>query len=95
MISLLCLLGWHRRSRGRARRDGLQWISRCRRCNAPMRRNHKGKWRLDRTALDEAEPESFSDAPEADPPRQEPRQLLLRIRLPQIHIPLPFRKVQD
>jgi len=47
MMSLLCKLGYHRRSRNRVRRDDEGWISRCRRCHRPMRRDPDGKWKID------------------------------------------------
>lgn len=100
MASLLCMLGWHTRSRGRARREGAQWISRCRRCNRPMRRADNGKWRLDRSNRKNVEAnafDDFSETPEADRPRQGPRRWLPRtglrqIRIPRLHIRLPFRR---
>jgi hypothetical protein len=42
--NVLCGLGRHDRSRGRAKRSGGTWVSRCRRCGAPMRRLYTGKW---------------------------------------------------
>jgi len=60
MANLFCILGKHTRSRGQARREGLQWVSRCRRCNAPMRRSDKGKWRID-LAGEEVGLEAVSD----------------------------------
>lgn len=93
MTSLLCLAGLHTRSRGRARREGAQWVSRCRRCNRPMRRADNGKWRLDlpdkrkEVEVDDV----FTDSPEGDQPRRG-----LRKWLAHIHVPLPFRrKAQD
>jgi len=103
MTSLLCMLGRHTRSRGRARREGAQWVSRCRRCNAPMRRSDAGKWRLDRGLEEEVEVDAvaLSETPEADRPRRGLKRWLPHIRRPQIRIPrlripLPFRrKAQD
>jgi len=43
-MRLLCLLGFHRRSRGRAYEDDTGYVSVCRRCERPMRRRHGGKW---------------------------------------------------
>ena len=98
MIRLLCKLGRHTRSRGRARREGAQWISRCRRCNAPMRRGDNGKWRIDRgeAQLADADADAFSVTTEGDPPTPEPKRRLARIGFPRIHLPLRFRrKAQD
>ena len=43
---LLCLLGRHRRSRGRARRIAGGWQSHCRGCGAHMEKGEEGHWRL-------------------------------------------------
>ncbi len=48
----------HDRSRGRARRSGGTWVSRCRRCHVPMQRLPGGKWvvvKLDEPDLAEDE----------------------------------------
>ena len=100
MTSLLCMLGRHTRSRGRARREGAYWTSRCRRCNRPMLRSDNGKWRLDRG---EAEVEievadDFSAAPEADRPTRGLRKWLPRISFRRIRVPrlkLFRRKARD
>lgn len=42
--SLLCKLGMHDRSRGRARRHRGTWVSHCRRCDVRMQRMPGGKW---------------------------------------------------
>jgi hypothetical protein len=47
MMGLLCKFGFHKRSRSRVRRDDDGWISWCRRCHVQMRRDEKGKWRVD------------------------------------------------
>jgi hypothetical protein len=44
---MLCAMGSHKRSRGRARRQGASWVSRCRRCGVPMRRTDSGDWEVD------------------------------------------------
>ena len=43
-MRLLCLLGFHIRSRGRAHYAGNGYVSECRRCATPMRRKPNGKW---------------------------------------------------
>lgn len=43
---MLCLLGFHRRSRHRAHADEIGYVSVCRRCHRPMRRQADGKWIL-------------------------------------------------
>lgn len=43
-MRLLCLLGFHIRSRGRAHYDGNSYVSACRRCGTPMRKEPDGKW---------------------------------------------------
>lgn len=43
---LLCLLGFHRRSRGRAHADATGFVSVCRHCRKPMRRQADGRWTL-------------------------------------------------
>jgi hypothetical protein len=45
-MQLLCLLGFHRRSRTRAHADGSGYVSICRRCGKPMRKQANGKWIL-------------------------------------------------
>jgi len=45
---MLCLLGFHRRSRQHARADDLGYVSVCRRCRKPMRRRPDGKWTMTR-----------------------------------------------
>ena len=45
-MSLLCLLGFHRRSRHRVHADESGYVSVCRRCRKPMRKQPDGKWRL-------------------------------------------------
>ena len=47
-FSLKCLLGSHHRSRSRVRHDGLDTVSVCKRCNAPMKKVN-GRWRAART----------------------------------------------
>jgi len=37
-------MGRHDRSRGRARRRGDTWVSRCRRCDVRLERTDKGRW---------------------------------------------------
>ena len=104
MFSLWCKIGLHKRSRGRARREGSAWVSRCRRCNIAMRRTDSGRWKVDRLELEEealALALEVSDLPEDDQPRRGLRRWLPRIRLPRIrvrrpHCRLPFRrKAQD
>jgi hypothetical protein len=41
---MLCLFGFHRRSRGRAHEDETGYVSVCRRCHKPMRKAPGGKW---------------------------------------------------
>ena len=43
---LLCLLGWHERSRGKAHDDGHAIVSVCRHCEKPMRRLRNGTWQV-------------------------------------------------
>jgi hypothetical protein len=43
---ILCLLGLHRRSRGRAHVDEHGMVSICRRCGVAMRRDRNGIWRV-------------------------------------------------
>jgi hypothetical protein len=43
-MRLLCFLGFHKRSRGRARDDGHDMVSVCRRCGVPMKRSQTGQW---------------------------------------------------
>lgn len=88
MASLFCILGRHRRSRGRVRREGMQWVSRCRGCERVMRRSYNGKWYVERPVVEAA----FTDAPEADQPRRGLKRWLSRIRLPQIRM---RQKAQD
>jgi len=44
MVSLLCLLGRHERSRTKAREVGTNYVSVCRRCGTPMKRLPSRKW---------------------------------------------------
>lgn len=44
---LLCLLGRHHRSRGRARRTDEGFRSCCRRCGVAMIKTGDGKWRVE------------------------------------------------
>lgn len=53
IMRFLCLLGMHRRSRGRARPRGDIYVSVCRRCNAPMERGSNGRWNVCPAAGDE------------------------------------------
>lgn len=41
---ILCKLGRHNRSRGRAKRTAEGWSSHCRRCDVPMTRSSGGRW---------------------------------------------------
>jgi len=45
-MRILCLLGFHRRSRGRAHADERGMVSVCRRCGIAMRRGRNGIWRV-------------------------------------------------
>jgi hypothetical protein len=45
-MRLLCLLGFHRRSRRRAHPDEAGYVSVCRHCRKPMRRQSNGRWTL-------------------------------------------------
>jgi hypothetical protein len=67
MVNLWCKVGLHKRSRGRARRVGAVWVSRCRNCNVPMQRTETGKWHVAPPSMEEAAA-SFSDPQEGDPP---------------------------
>ena len=51
MRHLLCLFGFHKRSRGRAHDDGATMVSVCRHCGKPMTRQRDGKWVLSRQAI--------------------------------------------
>lgn len=42
---IVCLVLGHRRSRNRARYDGHQWRSSCRRCRVAMKKHPDGRWR--------------------------------------------------
>ena len=104
MVNLWCVIGLHKRSRGRARREGSAWVSRCRRCNIAMKRADNGRWKVDRLEMEEealALSQEVSGLPEDDQPRRGLRRWLPRIRLPRIRIRrppfrLPFRrKAQD
>lgn len=44
MLRILCLLGYHRRSRGRVRHDGQTFVSVCRRCELPLEKSPDGNW---------------------------------------------------
>lgn len=44
LLRPLCLFGLHKRSRGRARDDGLEMVSVCRRCGRRMRKLPGGGW---------------------------------------------------
>lgn len=48
-MSILCLLGRHKRSRRHAREEGLDLVSQCKRCGRPMRKEGDGRWVLART----------------------------------------------
>jgi len=108
MFSLSCKVGLHKRSRGRARREGSAWVSRCRRCNMPMRRTDSGRWKIDRLEMEDeafALSREVSGLPEHDQPKRGLKRLLPRIRLPRSrvrrpHVRLPRiklfrRKAQD
>jgi len=43
-MRLLCLLGFHTRSRGRAHCEADGYVSACRYCDIPMRRLGNGAW---------------------------------------------------
>jgi hypothetical protein len=43
-VNLLCPLGFHRRSRGRAHWTSAGFVSVCARCGAPMRKLANGRW---------------------------------------------------
>ena len=43
-MRLLCLFGFHKRSRGQAHDDGHDMVSVCRRCGVPMKRSRTGEW---------------------------------------------------
>lgn len=43
-MNLLCPLGFHRRSRGRARWTSTGYVSVCARCGTAMRKLDNGRW---------------------------------------------------
>lgn len=43
----ICWTGRHMRSKDRARRDGTDYVSVCRRCGTPMRKPRNGKWAVE------------------------------------------------
>lgn len=43
-MRLLCWLGFHKRSKGRAHYDDSGYVSVCRRCERPMTKQRDGKW---------------------------------------------------
>ena len=43
-MRLLCVFGFHKRSRGRAFDDGQDVVSVCRRCGVPMKKSRTGEW---------------------------------------------------
>lgn len=43
-MRLLCFLGFHRRSKSRARWEGKERLSVCSRCGTPMRKQANGRW---------------------------------------------------
>lgn len=57
-MRLLCLFGFHKRSRSHAHRIGSTYESQCKHCSAPMVKLHNGRWRT--------KPVKRSNAPLAD-----------------------------
>ena len=49
-MKLLCMLGYHLRSRRYARHDGQTFVSRCKRCGLAMRQGDDGKWSVEATS---------------------------------------------
>ena len=48
MLRLLCLFGYHHRSRGAAHDEGARFVSVCKRCGKPMVRTGYHRWTVAR-----------------------------------------------